>query len=272
MQRGHSLDVGFVDYEFFIGDRRLAIIAPIVSGIDHDTLGHRRRAVPQLSTKGRAMRAAAIPEHRIVPLERAIDRARIRIEQQLCGIETMPRARIVSSAEAVAVTLSGTTPRNIRMPYMFGALDQRYPRDFVVAIFSAKQTKDCSGSVLGEQREVRSLAVEVCPERILLAGQNFRFAFEFDRRHLLCGRRRIACGTETNGKPFNRSQQSFLSLFLICNSSLRGEAGYYRNRQSCQDVARGHPRCARSMSISIFPAPITTSPPSSFPKSSRPTT
>src|SRR5260370_23367512 len=111
MQRGHSLDVGFVDYEIFIGNRRLAIIAPIVSGIDHDTLRHRRRAVPQISTKRRAMRAAAIPEHRIVPLERAIDRARIRIEHQLYGIQTMPRARIVTPAAAIALALSGTHPR-----------------------------------------------------------------------------------------------------------------------------------------------------------------
>src|SRR5260370_9699910 len=125
----------------------------------------------------------------------------------------MPPAGLVRAADAIAVALSGTNPRNIRMPNMLSALDQRYPRDFVVAIFSAEQAKDSSGSMFREQREVCSLAVEVGPERILLAGQNLGFAFEFDRRHLPRSRRRIACGTETNGKPFDRSQPSLLSPF-----------------------------------------------------------
>src|SRR6266849_1209243 len=129
MKRGHSLHVGFVNYEILPRNRRLAIATPVVRRTDHHTLGHRRRAVSRISTKRSSRAARAIPEHRIVPLGRAIDRTRIRIEQQLRGIEAMPRGRIVGAADAIAVALSRTNARSIRMPYMLGPLDERYPGD-----------------------------------------------------------------------------------------------------------------------------------------------
>src|ERR1700687_5261018 len=173
MQRGHPLHVRLVDYEVVSADVRPPLVTPIVRGIDHHALGHRMRTVSRISAKRRGSEARARPEHRIVPLGRPIDRTRIWIEQQLCGIEAMPRGRIVGTGDAIAIALSRTNARNVPVPDMLGSLDKRYSSDFVISILSAKQAKGGSGCMLGKQREVCALAVEGGAERISRARSNF---------------------------------------------------------------------------------------------------
>src|SRR5208282_1076299 len=189
MQRGHPLHVRLVDDEILPRNCGLAIAIPVVRRIDHHALGHRGRAVAQIQTRRSVDRGRAITDHRIVPSRRAIERARIRIEQQLGGVEAMSCRGIVGTADAIAIPLTGPNAAKINVPDVFGALDQRYSRDLVVTNGTAKQAQHRAGRVLGKYRKVHTRAVTGSAKRIRHAGQNFKFGlwhFEID----------------TNGKPY----------------------------------------------------------------------
>ncbi len=182
MQRGHSLDVRFVDNQVLQRNFGLAIALPVVRRIDHHALGHGRRAVAEIETRHGAGGDRSITHHRVVPSRNTIERARVRIEHQLGRVEAMPRDRIVGTAHPKPITLTGPNAGYIYVPDVFGALGQRQSRDLLVAARAAEQAERRGSRVLGKYRKVHARPIAGGAQRIRHAGQSYKFGFRhFDR-------------------------------------------------------------------------------------------
>src|SRR5882672_4882869 len=62
---------------------------------------------------------------RVAPAQRPHDAARVRIEQELVGIEAMTLFGLVGTVDAISVELPGTKLRQVAVPHEIGALAQR---------------------------------------------------------------------------------------------------------------------------------------------------
>src|SRR5580700_10296594 len=110
-----------------------------------------------------------------MPSRHPIERSRVRIEQQLGGVEPMPRGRIVGPAYAIPVALTGANPAKVPMPDVFSALGQPNSRNLLVTPRAAKQAQRRASRVLGKYRKVHPSAVKGGAKRIWHAGQSYEF-------------------------------------------------------------------------------------------------
>src|SRR5258706_4200211 len=62
---------------------------------------------------------------RVAPAQRPHDAARVRIEQELVGIEAVTLFGLVGTVDAISVELPGTKLRQVTVPHEIGALAQR---------------------------------------------------------------------------------------------------------------------------------------------------
>src|ERR1039457_3333787 len=108
-----------------------------------------------------------------VRADRADDRLGVGVEQQLRRVEAKSVFRLVGAVDAVAVALSRTNARQIDVPVVRGLVLDRDPGLVVILVEQAQL--DALGA-LGEQREVRALAVPARAERKRLSTP--------DERHL----------------------------------------------------------------------------------------
>ena len=132
--------------------------------------GHAAGAVVGIGLEVLARAADLVGEQRVAPPDRARDRLRVRVDQQLGGVEAIAVLRIVRSVDAIAVELSGAHVGQIAVPDLIGALAQSDRVRFDVVVFVLEQAELDAGRVLGEDREVDALAVPCGTERIRLAG------------------------------------------------------------------------------------------------------
>jgi hypothetical protein len=141
------------------------IVLPLERRVDHDRLRHRRRRVGRVDGEVSVLRAGAghVRERaRRTPVDGAVDRLRVRVDQQLRGIEAVPRQRLVRAVHAIAVALPRPDARQVAVPVERGPfvqLDALFP---VVAVEQAQL--DALG-VLREEREVRAGAIPLGAER-----------------------------------------------------------------------------------------------------------
>src|SRR5215472_12377857 len=124
MEIGQTLYVRFVDDGRSPAALRGTVVSPCVRGIVHDTFGHHWRAVPPVHREMGATRAQTITEKRVVPDDPAVEPARVRIDQELIGVETMPFFWSVGAIHAVAIVLAGLHALKIAVPDWVGTLRQ----------------------------------------------------------------------------------------------------------------------------------------------------
>ncbi len=161
-----ALDVHFVDDRLVPGHARPAPVVafPVERLVDDDRLRDRGRVVALVDVQVGVV--AAVGHVRegargAVP-DRALDRLRVGVDEQLGGVEPVPLLRRVRAVDAVAVALAGADPRHVAVPVPGGALGELDARLRVVAVEQAEL--DALG-VLGEEREVRPVAVPRGAER-----------------------------------------------------------------------------------------------------------
>jgi hypothetical protein len=105
----------------------------------------------------------AVPEQGLVPAERAVDRLRVRVEQQLGRIAAVTALRLVRPVHAVAVPLARRDARQVAVP------DERVDLAQVVARLRTRVVEQAELDPLGdlgEQREVRAGPVVGGAERV----------------------------------------------------------------------------------------------------------
>src|SRR5262245_23387548 len=116
MEIGQTLYVRFVDDGRTPAAPRSTVVSPCVRGILHNTFGHHWRAVSPVHREIAAMRARTITEKRVVPDYAAVEPARVRIDQELIGVETMPFFWSIGAIHAVAIVLAGHYALEVAMP------------------------------------------------------------------------------------------------------------------------------------------------------------
>ena len=135
---------------------RLAL--PVEVRIDDDALGDEGRAVALVERQVVLLGADGVAEARGIPLQLAVMRARVRIEQQLVRIEAMTGRRLVRPVHAIAVQRRRTDAGHVAVPDLVGVLGQLDPLQLAVARRVEQADLDLGG-VGGEQAEVDPLAV-----------------------------------------------------------------------------------------------------------------
>ena len=175
MGLSQALDVGLVDDAVGVLVARGLVDTPVEEWADHHRLGHRGRRIVVVA----AVRVVeVVAEQRLVPLEGAVDRFGIRVEQQLVRIAPLPRGRIVGAVHAVAVALTRLDAGQKAMPHEAIHLGQRDPCLRAVGV---EQTQLDPLGHLAEHREISAGTVIAGAQRVGLTAPTFQ---RFNNIHL----------------------------------------------------------------------------------------
>ena len=165
VQLRETLDVGLVENRVVPGYELPALLAvPLELLIDDNAFGHEWRAVAVVERRV-VTRLHLVAEDGGIPFELAGMGARIGIEKQLVGIETMAFGRLVGSMHAVAVELSGPDVRHIAVEDLVRVFRQLDTRG-LGRTAAVEQTDFNLRRVGRKQREVGALSVPMRTARM----------------------------------------------------------------------------------------------------------
>ncbi len=172
---------------------RWTVVAPVEERVDHHRLRHARRGVVVVAAVGVA---EVVAEQRLVPLEVAVDRLRVRVDQQLVGIAPLSCGRIVGPVHPVAVALTRLDGRQKAVPDEAVHFVQRHPGLGAVGV------EEAEFHLLGDLAEYRKVgaravvgrAQRVGPSRPLLGSDRARRVVSFRHSGPLSPARPPACG------------------------------------------------------------------------------
>src|SRR5262249_406321 len=158
MEIGQTLYVRFVDDGRSPAAARGALVSPCVHGIVNDTFRHHWRTVPPVHCEIAAMCAQTITEKRVRPDHGAVEAARVRIDQQVIGVETMPFFGSVGAMHAIAIELAGLHALKIAVPDLVGT--QRQAEALRLMPTVVLEQAEIHGARMGrKQREIDATAV-----------------------------------------------------------------------------------------------------------------
>ena len=157
---GEALDVRLVDDRLVQRRTWRAVVRPVEERVVDDALRHVRCAVVVVTG---VFVALVVGEARLVPVDIAVDRLRVRVEEQLRRVAPQARRRIPRPVYAVAVALARHHARKVGVPAEGVDLVQPYPGLGAVVVEQAQL--DSLGD-LGEEGEVGARAVVAGAERI----------------------------------------------------------------------------------------------------------
>ncbi len=165
-QLREPLDVHLVDHGLVPRRARPSpvVVLPVERRVDHERARDRRCGVRLVNRQVGVVAAARHVRQRVrgTPVDRSVDRLRVRVDQQLRPVEPAAGLRVVRAVDAVAVALPRPDPRQVAVPVERGALvqlDALFPSVLVI------EAELDALRVLGEEREVRPVAVPVRAER-----------------------------------------------------------------------------------------------------------
>ena len=163
----HPAHMAFVDEGLVPGHARRTVVAPRERVVDDDRLRHRAGAVLWVGHEVLLRAADRVAEGLVRWLDGAADRLRVRVEEELPGVEPVTLLRLVGAVDAEAVELPGPGVGQVRVPDEIGALAERdrFRGDGVAR--PVEETEVHARRVLGEDREVHASAV---PRRPLGIG------------------------------------------------------------------------------------------------------
>jgi hypothetical protein len=137
------------------------------------------------------LRAAdLVREQRVVPLDRARERLRVWIDQQLRRIEAVALCRIVGAVDAIAVELSGPDIGEIAMPYLIRPLTQPDLLGLDPVVLTLEEAQLHTGGVLRKDGEVHSRTIPGRSEGVGLSRPDSHVSFSMPLRgiHTQSGR------------------------------------------------------------------------------------
>ena len=138
------------------------LAGPVEIGVDDDAFGHERRAVA-LVEAGIVARFHLIAKDRRIPFQLAEMPSRIRVEQQLVGVEAVALFRLVGPMHPIAVDRSRRHPWHIAVPDLVGIFGKLDARGFALLV---EQADLDSRRMRREQREIDACAIPGRPERV----------------------------------------------------------------------------------------------------------
>jgi len=163
---GEPLHVGLVDDRVGPAHVGAAVVSPGKEGVDDDAAGDVRRRV-QVAPLVVAL-AEHVAEHLRTPLEGALDRLRVGVEEELGRVAADALSRLVGTVDPVPVALAGTDAVDVAVPAEVGALGELIGRGRPALGIEEDQLHPVG--VLGEEGEVGPLAVPGGAERRVAPG------------------------------------------------------------------------------------------------------
>ncbi len=154
---GQALDVGLVDDRLVVGGPRVPVVLPVEEGVGDDGLHHVGGAVLVVAP---VRPVELVAEDRLVPVDLALDRLGVRVEEQLAGVAAQPLGGRVGPVHPEAVPLARGHPREVAVPDEPVDLGEVHPLLVPRAVEQAYL--DPFGD-LGEHGEVGPRAVEAGP-------------------------------------------------------------------------------------------------------------
>ena len=168
MQLGQAADVRLVDHGLVVARPRRPVNAPVEVRIHHHRPRHVRRRI-------RVVALVRVPDgvgiHRGVPADAALDRLRIRIQQQLGRVAAVPGSRVIGAVDPVPVPLARSDARQVTMPDEPVHLAQRHPGLRAVV---GEQAQFHLLGYLREHGEVSPRTVITRPQRVTVARPHRR--------------------------------------------------------------------------------------------------
>ena len=123
VQLGEAFDMRLVDDGGFPRNVSAPILAvPIEVWIDDDGLRDEGRAVALVEGQVVAVGANRVPEHCGIPRQFSRMRARVRVEQQLVGIEPVASLRLIGAVNAKAIKRRRPDLRHVAVEHLVGSL------------------------------------------------------------------------------------------------------------------------------------------------------
>jgi hypothetical protein len=173
---GHrqTAHVRLVDDGLVVRRVRVAVVLPVEERVDHDRLGRLTAGVELVDPPGCG---EPVVEQRLGPVDLALDRLRVRVEQQLGRVRPQPPRRVARPVHPEAVALARPDAREVAVPdetIYLGQLDARLGQSpAALATRVVEQAELHTLGDLGEQREVSARAVEGRAQRICRARPDF---------------------------------------------------------------------------------------------------
>ena len=137
-------------------DGGCAVLTPVEVVLHHDRLGHKRCRV-----------ARVVLEHGVVELEVAVERAGVRIGDQLVVVEVRAIAGVEIAIDAIPVARSSSDAGQVAVPDVKRRLAQWHAGLGAVVVEHAQLDR---GRVRGEQREVGATVIDGGTKRLPMAG------------------------------------------------------------------------------------------------------
>jgi hypothetical protein len=114
--------------------------------------------------------ADLVGEHGVAPLDRPRDRLRVRVDEELRGVEAVALVRVVRPMHAVAVVLAGAHVGQVAVPHLVGALRHADLVRLLRVVRVVEEAQLHPRRVLREEGEVDAFAVPRRAEGVLLSG------------------------------------------------------------------------------------------------------
>ncbi len=168
VQLGEAAHVHLVDDAIVARVVRVLVALPVEGRIDHAALRDQGRGVVAVAGQVVALGADQVAEEGVAPGEPPREAARVRIEQQLVGVEAMTLRRLVRAVYAIAVELPGREARHVAVPDEVGALAQRE----ACVLAPAARVEQAQLDAFGVAREEREIDPGAIPGRAQRVGRS----------------------------------------------------------------------------------------------------
>ena len=163
MGHRHTLHVHLVEHRVRPRHVRMTVAFPVESHVAHDRLRYasgtvtevRRPVIRRLAGPSEPLhRRAHVAKDGLAVVNRALERERVRIDEQLVRVEPHPRLRRIHAVRAEAVPLSGAKPGDEPVPDVRAPIAERNAR---LDASLVEKTDIHARRVLGEDGEVHAL-------------------------------------------------------------------------------------------------------------------
>ncbi len=146
------LDVGLVDDRLVHPVRRRTVDAPVEERVVDHPPGHVRRAVGGV---GLIVVVEVVGEAGRVPVDLALDRLGVGVEEQLAGVAPQPLLRLPRAVDPVAVALARADIGQVRVPAV--AVDLRQLDPLLAAALGVVAVQQAQLDALGDAAEEREV-------------------------------------------------------------------------------------------------------------------
>ena len=169
VQLGQALHVRLVEDGLAPGHLGRAVVAPVEDLVDDHRLGHARRVVPLIDGQITALVVGAVSQHRLLPVDPAPQRPRVRIDEQLVRVAALAPLRGVRAVNPQPVQRAGLQARGVAVEGVPRRLGEVEPLHLDPVRRGVEQADLDAGGDPGEDGEVDALAIVRCASWIGVA-------------------------------------------------------------------------------------------------------